>query len=211
MNERRRFLRVIGASVASVGASSVLAACSASAGSGGGFGTTTAGAAGSSGAGGLGGAEPAGTGQGGSVGTGGSAGTGGSVGTGGQGQGGQAGACTQSPTGNGIGAPAAYAAHGLYKVSAAKAIVGRDADGLYAMSASCTHSGCGMSGSNGQLTANATEVVCLCHGSIFDADGNAIQGPAYTPLPHVSIELGCDGQLYVDRKKQVAVAFRLSA
>lgn len=149
-------------------------------------------------------------GQGGSVGTGGQ-GQGGSVGTGGQGQGGQGGACTQSPTGNAIGTPATYATHGLYKVNAAKAIVGRDANGLYAMSAACTHSGCSMSGSKGQLTAGATEVVCLCHGSIFDADGNAIQGPAYSPLPHVSIELGCDGQLYVDRNKQVTAAFRLNA
>ena len=118
--------------------------------------------------------------------------------------------CTQSPTGKAIGAPANFAKDGLYKVGTAKVILGRDGGGFYAMAAACTHAGCNMAGGSGQLLAGSTEVECLCHGSVFDADGNVLQGPAYDPLPHVLVELGCDGQLWVDHAKQVSAGTRLA-
>ena len=60
---------------------------------------------------------------------------------------------------------------------------------LAAHSAICTHAGCTVEYGGGQL-------VCPCHGSIFDATtGAVLQGPAATPLPaRRVIERG--GQLY---------------
>jgi thiosulfate dehydrogenase [quinone] large subunit len=57
-------------------------------------------------------------------------------------------------------------------------IVVHESNGKFsAHSAVCTHAGCTVGYSGGQL-------VCPCHGSIFDAStGSVLQGPAVTPLP----------------------------
>lgn len=48
---------------------------------------------------------------------------------------------------------------------------------LTAMSAVCTHAGC-------QVTYESGQLVCPCHGSVFNARTGAVeQGPASTPLP----------------------------
>lgn len=45
------------------------------------------------------------------------------------------------------------------------------------LSSHCTHLGCIINKvENGRL-------ICPCHGSEFDLDGNAVKGPAYKPLP----------------------------
>jgi thiosulfate dehydrogenase (quinone) large subunit len=69
-------------------------------------------------------------------------------------------------------------------------IVVHESSGRYsAHSAVCTHAGCTVGYSGGQL-------VCPCHGSIFDAaTGAVIQGPAATPLPTRHV-IEHDGQLY---------------
>ena len=53
-----------------------------------------------------------------------------------------------------------------------------------AYSALCTHEGCVVSYSNGQLA-------CPCHGAIFDPANNArvVNGPARLPLPKIPIEV----------------------
>lgn len=53
-----------------------------------------------------------------------------------------------------------------------------------AYSALCTHEGCAVAYSNGQLA-------CPCHGSIFDPANNArvVNGPAQRPLPKIPIEV----------------------
>ncbi len=69
-------------------------------------------------------------------------------------------------------------------------ILVHESSGAYAAhSAICTHAGCTVGYSGGQL-------VCPCHGSIFDAaTGAVLQGPAITPLPRRRvIEHG--GELY---------------
>jgi cytochrome b6-f complex iron-sulfur subunit len=49
-------------------------------------------------------------------------------------------------------------------------------DGTYeAVLLLCTHKGCALNPSNGQL-------VCPCHGSIFTPDGAVVKGPATQPL-----------------------------
>jgi cytochrome b6-f complex iron-sulfur subunit len=66
----------------------------------------------------------------------------------------------------------------------------RDAEGLYAISAVCTHLGCAV--------AQAPEgFACPCHGSRFGPLGNVIGGPAPRALPWLEITRAADGQLVV--------------
>ena len=53
-----------------------------------------------------------------------------------------------------------------------------------AYSAVCTHQGCTVAYENGQL-------VCPCHGSIFDAENGAevVNGPAQLPLPEIPVKV----------------------
>ncbi len=53
-----------------------------------------------------------------------------------------------------------------------------------AYSAVCTHQQCTVAYENGQL-------VCPCHGSIFDAENGAevVNGPAQRPLPEIPVEV----------------------
>ena len=67
-------------------------------------------------------------------------------------------------------------------------------EGIYAMSAVCTHLGC--------LTAWNSElgiVACPCHGSKFTRDGTKIEGPAPRPLIWLRASLSDEGDLLVDR------------
>lgn len=70
----------------------------------------------------------------------------------------------------------------------------RTDDGMYAVSAVCTHLGC--------ITAYKPDlnvIACPCHGSVFKTNGIVIDGPAPRPLPHFSISLAADGELVVDK------------
>ncbi len=69
-------------------------------------------------------------------------------------------------------------------------IVIRSANGtLAAMSALCTHAGC-------QVGYEGGELICPCHGSVFDATtGAVIQGPATSPLPARRV-VERNGQIY---------------
>lgn len=73
-----------------------------------------------------------------------------------------------------------------------------DQEGFYALSAVCTHLGC--------LTAWKPEldiIACPCHGSKFNRDGVKIAGPAPRPLPWLQTSLSDEGDLMVDRSKQI--------
>jgi len=80
----------------------------------------------------------------------------------------------------------------------------RAQEGFFALSAVCTHLGC--------LTAWKPElgiIACPCHGSkfyVFEAKktpGEKIEGPAPRPLPWLEVSLSDDGDLMVDRSKQI--------
>jgi len=71
-------------------------------------------------------------------------------------------------------------------------------DGLYAISAICTHLGC---------IVNQTEwgFQCPCHGSRYNETGKVIAGPAPRNLDWHEISLALDGTLEVDTAKKVPV------
>lgn len=79
-----------------------------------------------------------------------------------------------------------------------------DDDGLYAISAVCTHLGCivAAEGEDG--------FHCPCHGSRFDAHGKVVAGPAPRPLAYLELKLSPDGQLVVDKQKEVKADVRLN-
>jgi thiosulfate dehydrogenase [quinone] large subunit len=60
-----------------------------------------------------------------------------------------------------------------------------------AFDATCTHNGC-------PVEYAGTEFQCPCHGAAFDATtGAVLQGPARRPLRAIPVQVGPDGQLYV--------------
>jgi Rieske Fe-S protein len=83
--------------------------------------------------------------------------------------------------------------------------VARDADGVYAMSAVCTHAGCLL---NDPSQAIAAGLGCPCHGSIFDGDGNVTRGPARESLQHYQVTIAADGSITVDGSRPVSASMR---
>jgi len=65
----------------------------------------------------------------------------------------------------------------LVQSSAGSVLVARTgADTFTALSATCTHQGCAITGESG------SSYVCPCHGSRFDTSGRVLNGPASRPL-----------------------------
>jgi cytochrome b6-f complex iron-sulfur subunit len=91
------------------------------------------------------------------------------------------------------------------RVLAGSLVLGRDTNGLYAMSAICTHAGCTVNvvTSLGQPSLN-----CPCHGSAFSANGAVTRGPAAVPLQHYQVELATDGTITICSSTSVAATNR---
>jgi len=70
----------------------------------------------------------------------------------------------------------------------------RNAEGFYALIATCTHLGC----SPNWLPAE-NKFKCPCHGSGFYMTGVNFEGPAPRPLERARIVLADDGQILVDK------------
>ncbi|MGQ9491219.1 MAG: QcrA and Rieske domain-containing protein [Anaerolineae bacterium] len=103
------------------------------------------------------------------------------------------------------GRPEDYRPDGLIYVEEARAYVGRDAQGLYALDAVCTHLGClvGREDKGG--------FVCPCHNSRFDVAGQVLTGPAAQPLRPLRLWFDQErGLLFVDRAETVAPTARLA-
>ncbi|MEW5802107.1 MAG: Rieske 2Fe-2S domain-containing protein [bacterium] len=66
-------------------------------------------------------------------------------------------------------------------------IVINTAEGLFAMSAVCTHLGCIV-----QWDETSKEIVCPCHGAKYDLNGNVKSGPAPKPLTLVRASMAGD-------------------
>jgi len=80
----------------------------------------------------------------------------------------------------------------------------RDATGIYAIDASCTHLG-------GLPAADAGGFTCPCHGSQFDLNGAVTHGPASAPLKHYLVsEVTVGGLLQVVTTTEVSATTRIS-
>ncbi len=62
---------------------------------------------------------------------------------------------------------------------------------LIAFSTLCTHVCCPL-----QYDPTVKELGCPCHGSIFDATGKVLQGPAYVNLPRVTLSVDPNGYIF---------------
>ena len=82
----------------------------------------------------------------------------------------------------------------------------RDADGLYCVTAVCTHMACITAFQSGDNT-----FYCNCHGSLFDYNGAVLPGigPAVVPLQHFACCLDAGGNVVVDHTQTVASDWRL--
>jgi len=76
------------------------------------------------------------------------------------------------------------------------------ADGFYTISSICTHLGCNVNRVPGDGFA------CPCHGSLFDANGRVVRGPAPRPLPWYGLSVSSRGELVVDEQRIVQPDYR---
>lgn len=74
-----------------------------------------------------------------------------------------------------------------------KAFVVGTSNGVYAISAVCTHLGC-----IARYKSDERVIACPCHGSRFDIEGNVVHGPAPRPLPWLDVSEDAQGNLVVD-------------
>ena len=98
--------------------------------------------------------------------------------------------------------PAEYVEGSVTGVPEARAYILRDAKGLYAISAICTHLGC-------TVNKAGENYECPCHGSKFNGGGYVLKGPATAPLDRVELSLSDDGKVVIDTSKKVEADVRL--
>jgi cytochrome b6-f complex iron-sulfur subunit len=69
----------------------------------------------------------------------------------------------------------------------------RNSEGIFVISAICTHLGC-----TPDWKASENKFKCPCHGSGYDSEGINFEGPAPRPMDRAHVELDPDGQIVVD-------------
>jgi menaquinol-cytochrome c reductase iron-sulfur subunit len=67
----------------------------------------------------------------------------------------------------------------------------RDGDQVRALSSTCTHLGCRTSYDHA-----SRRILCPCHGGVYDARGNVLEGPPPSPLPALATRIE-DGDVFV--------------
>ncbi|MFZ5475910.1 MAG: ubiquinol-cytochrome c reductase iron-sulfur subunit [Myxococcota bacterium] len=108
------------------------------------------------------------------------------------------------PTKRVLGDPARFAAGATEFVDAANVFVMRDASGVRALSATCTHLGCTV-----RENPEKDGFTCPCHGSRYDREGRVLGGPAPDPLAFHALEIDPRGRLVVDLARAVGEDERL--
>jgi cytochrome b6-f complex iron-sulfur subunit len=71
--------------------------------------------------------------------------------------------------------------------------VTRTSDRLFVIYARCTHLGC-----TPDWKASENKFKCPCHGSGYDSEGIAFEGPAPRPMDRAHVSLDAEGQIVVD-------------
>jgi Rieske Fe-S protein len=75
----------------------------------------------------------------------------------------------------------AIPSHGALVYRESRVAVIREAGEIYALGLVCTHLGC-------TVAVTPRELVCPCHGSVFDRRGHVIRGAANRPLVRYAVE-----------------------
>ena len=83
-------------------------------------------------------------------------------------------------------------------------IVLRDEQGFWALTAVCTHQQC-------TVNVGETNLPCPCHGSVYDLDGQVVNGPASQPLSNLLVTINDTGAVFVDTTQSVSVGTRVPA
>jgi Rieske Fe-S protein len=84
----------------------------------------------------------------------------------------------------------------------------RDAKGLYALAAYCTHAHCVLQFETPAQGAANLGFICNCHNSEFDYNGAVLSPPAPTALAHYKLTLDAAGDMIVDTNTVVDPATR---
>ena len=92
----------------------------------------------------------------------------------------------------------------LKQVQQSRVWIIRDAGGLAALVASCTHLGCPV-----RWEASGNQWTCPCHGSRYSVYGLPLAGPARDPLRRALLTLDAQGELVVDTTRPVNLNYRL--
>jgi cytochrome b6-f complex iron-sulfur subunit len=79
-----------------------------------------------------------------------------------------------------------------------------DREGIFAISATCTHLGC-------VVRHEEDGFACPCHGSVYDGRGRVVRGPAPRDLPWFSVRESPGGRLVVDRGEVVPAGTKFRA
>ena len=95
-----------------------------------------------------------------------------------------------------IGAPELYPVGSETRLEKENVFVFRDNQGVFAMSAVCTHLGC-------VVARSQQGFACPCHGSRFNDAGAVTGGPAPRGLPWLAVGLAADGDLMVYAEREV--------
>jgi Rieske Fe-S protein len=93
----------------------------------------------------------------------------------------------------------------IHAVAGASVFIARDAAGVYAMTTICTHAGCDLSSG-----VASDQITCPCHGSVFDANGNVISGPAPSPLVHYAVTIDASGNITINGAQEVDASDRVT-
>lgn len=100
------------------------------------------------------------------------------------------------------GRPEHYPLGSTVKLAERPVFVCRDPEGIYAISAVCTHLGC--------IVGRSDEgFACPCHGSRYDGGGRVLRGPAPRSLPWWRVTLAADGEIVVDAGTPVKLGEKL--
>jgi nitrite reductase/ring-hydroxylating ferredoxin subunit len=120
------------------------------------------------------------------------------------------GAC--ATTGADVGAASTFVLGKPVLIAAKKLWIVRDAGGLYAMSAACTHEGVTTCiGSATACSSTGTQLYCTRHGAGFSFTGAVLKGPATQPLPHYAMCTLANGNIGVLTTMTVPATTRFNA